>query len=296
MKLKILLPVMIIGFFSGNAFAQNDVSKINGLLEDFSIELSNVLPNASVQTNTYSDAWIGKFFPSVPMHFAVGIDGGITSVDISSIKKAGEMVNILSIPDSFLFPTVNFNAKIGGLFLPFDVGASFAVLDTTKLGKSLDKIDLEYLSAGGNLRYAILQGTGPLPKLSIGAGFYYTKGSIGKSNSGFGINTEYEVKTFVAETQLSKTIVFFTPFIGFRGIWSEVDADSSWKSSAGLSNGSATVNSGGVSYKTKPGDNFIPQVFGGFGFKLGVVQLDVNATYDLTNQIWGTGASLRFQL
>ena len=296
MKLKIPALLILMLSFGHGAFAQNDVSKINSHLEDFSRQLTTVIPNAAVQTNTYADAWIGKFVPSLPMHFAVGIDGSVTKLDVSALSKAAQMTGIYSIPDSFLFPTINFNAKIGGIFLPFDAGLSFSIINTEKLGKSFEKIDFEYLAVGGDIRYAILKGTGPLPQLSVGGGYYYVSTSLGKSAGSQEVKTDFDLKMIVAEAQLSKTIIFFTPFIGFRGIWTECSGTYNWKAASGLSNGSTLIASGGGSVKTEFSDSFIPQLFGGFGFKVGTFEIDATGAYDFKNEIWSAGASVRFKL
>ncbi|MCR5386161.1 MAG: hypothetical protein K6E69_03480 [Treponema sp.] len=296
MKLKIPAILFLTLALGHGAFAQNEVSKIDSHLEGFSRQLTAVIPNAAVQTNTYADAWIGKFVPSLPMHFAVGIDGSVTQLDIKDLSNAAKMTGIYSIPDSFLFPTINFNARLGGIFLPFDAGFSFSMVDTEKLGRTFEKIDFEYFAIGGDLRYALLKGIGPLPQLSVGAGYYYVNTSIGKSAGSQEVKSSSTMQAIVAEAQVSKTIIFFTPFIGFRGIWSEADSSYSWKSSAGLNNGMTVVHSGSGSVKTEFKDSFIPQIFGGFGFKIGTFELDATGSYDFKNEIWSAGASIRFKL
>lgn len=270
----------------------DDYTKLQDHMSAFNRQLSQVIPNAAAEQNVYSDAWIGKFIPSLPMHFAIGLESGVTKVDMNDFASAGQMVGIYDIPKSFVYPTIAANAKLGGIFLPFDIGFSCMGLDTKSLGDIGRYMELNYFVIGGSFRWAILQGKGICPVLSIGAGYYYTKGGIGKNNSNCGVNFNYETHTVVCEAQLSKKIVFFTPFIGFRAIFSKSLNSYSWKSQTPI--GSFTSGSGKL--ETKFSESFTPEVFGGIGFTMGFIQLDVNAGYDFYHKIWNGGLSLRFEL
>ena len=48
------------------------VAKVSEGLEDFSIQLFDVIPNVALQQGVWPEAWIGKVFPSVPPHFGIG--------------------------------------------------------------------------------------------------------------------------------------------------------------------------------------------------------------------------------
>lgn len=294
MKLKKLICTFLIGIsITGISFA-DEVSEINALLTNFGNQYVYLIPNAAVQTNVYADAWIGKFLPSIPMHFAAGIDGGISKFDISDLKKAGDLLHIPNLPDSLLFPTFNVNAKIGGFLLPFDVGISAFCFNTKDLNNIIKNIDLEFFTIGGNVRFAIFQGIGILPKWSIGAGYYYSQGSIGKSTPTSSVKVSYKTQTFVAETQVSKTFICFTPFIGFRALFSDSDIGLNWNYAGGI--GSTGIDSFEVHNKKKMFDDFIPQLFGGVGLKVGLLELDINGSYDFKNSNWTAGAAIRFQM
>lgn len=295
MKKKLLLLISTLFLsFNSNVFS-TEVDTMNLHLENFTSNLNNVIPNALSGNNVYSNAWIGKFFPSLPMHFSVGVEGGVTKLDTSELSKAAKMVNISDIPTKLVFPTLALNAKIGGLFLPFDVGLSFMTLDTQSLNILKDSINLDYFTIGGNVRYAIIKDNLLLPTVSIGVGYYYSKGDIGKTNSQFGVNVGYKTKTILAEIQASKKIVFITPFIGFRAIFSKSESNYNWKTSSGLQAIDLTFNGSG-NFTREYEDSFIPQIFGGVGLGLGLFQLDLNGSWDFANSIWNFGTSFRFKL
>lgn len=292
MKFKNIICTFLIGIsISGFAFS-DDLSDLNTCINNFRDELNTVIPNAATQTNVYADAWIGKFVPSLPMHFAAGIDGGITKFDISELKKASDILHITNLPSSLLFPTINANAKIGGIFLPFDVGFSIFYFNSKDLNNIFKNIDIDFFTVSGNLRWAILQGKGICPKWSIGAGYYYSKGSIGKTTGSSSIKFSYVTQTFVAETQVSKKFLFVTPFVGFRAIFCDSDITCNWNSSLGIG---GVLNSEEHD-KQDMFSNCTPQIFGGVGISIGLIEIDVNAAYDFKHTAWSAGTSLRFQM
>lgn len=285
---KIITVLLLCLFTLGVSFADTR-DDVNMSMTKFTNKVMNTIPNACAQQNVYSDAWIGKIFPSLPPHFAVGFEGGITNMDLSDLYAAAQKLEISGFPTNMLYPTLGVNGKIGGLFLPFDIGLSFFTLDTQKTGINLTALDLEMFVIGGNIRFAILQGKGIMPVLSVGVGYYYSKGSLGKGTTAGTIKVNYDTQVIIAEAQLSKKIIFVTPFIGFRGIFSSTTAGYIWTSTK-------FDTSDSKSFTTNFGDTFIPQVFGGIGLSLGIIQLDANATYDFANTIWSFGLSLRFGL
>ena len=119
-------------------------------LNDFATELLVVIPEASTQQNVWSDAYIGKVFPSFPPHLGGGLTIGGTQLDMTGFSKAANslvsgynsvattltdtaaglgidsskfsMPNMdFTIQDSFFMPTLSADVRIGGLFLPFDI-------------------------------------------------------------------------------------------------------------------------------------------------------------------------------
>lgn len=295
-KIKLFTTLFIAVALSSTAFAQTQLEQFNTHLDNLASQLNKVIPNAATEQNVYSDAWIGNFFPSVPMHFAAGIEFGLTKFDISELKEAANTLHISSVPNTLLYPTIGVNGKIGGFFLPFDVGFSFFTLDTSKMGNLLNGVNLNLFVIGGNFRYAILQGKGPLPKVSIGVGYYYSNGALGTNSNDSSIQMKYETQTLVAEAQVSKKLIFVTPFLGFRGIFVKSTTDYNWKSTINLGESASPTYSGSGSQSVDFSKDFIPQVFGGVGLSLGLIQLDTNASYDFKNDIWNGGISVRFKL
>ena len=75
-------------------------------------------------------------------------------------------------------PAIALDARIGGFVLPFDVGLKFGFIPD-KLRDKLGKINADYLLAGGDVRFRVVDGGGLLPTVSVGGGYTYLKGNIG---------------------------------------------------------------------------------------------------------------------
>lgn len=281
-----------------SAFAQvHTFDKVSSGMDGFALSLEKTLPNAAVQQNVYADAWIGKFFPSAPPHFGFGAEFGVAKFDLSPLKGVADIFGISSVPKTFIFPTFTANARIGGLILPFDVGLSFMYIDLSKL-RIVDGIGIKYFNVGGDFRWAILKGEGAFPKLSVGGGFYLTKGGFSFEKDDFNTSLDYCVKTAFFSAQISKKFIFFTPYAGFRGIFSDSDIKWNWQVSSELASASKYNGVLAASGKQSSGffDSFVPQVFGGFGLDISMMALNFGASWDFKNSIWAADVSVRFQL
>lgn len=298
MKKFFLSFFMAAALFS--SFAEgNSIDDVRSGIKGFAESLGNTLPNAALQQNVYADAWIGNFFPSAPPHFGVGAEFGVTKIDLSSLQKVTDIFGISGLNRTFILPTFTANARIGGLILPFDVGLSFMYIDLSKL-RLIDGIGVKYFNVGGDLRWAILKGEGSFPKLSVGAGFYYTKGDFSFEKSDLDTSLDYTTKTAFFSAQISKKFVIFTPYAGFRGIFSNSDIKWNWSVDSELAGKSEYKDKDKLSasgnHSTKFLGSFVPQVFGGFGLDISMMSLTFGASWDFRNSIWAADISIRFQL
>ncbi len=293
-------------------FSPDAISTINGGIDDFASELGFSVPQAAVQQNVYAEAFIGKIFPAVPPHFAVGIDAGLTHLNTSGLAKAADELGISGVKNDLYLPVFNADVRIGGVIFPFDVGLSFMTLDVGKLNTMDVDFTAEYTTFAIDARYALLEDGLLLPAVSVGAGYSVNKGSFGASNSTAEANVDFSVHTLYAQVQASKTInipvvrIGFTPFIGLRGLISNYTNDWSWKLKGAyvdavnnLGNNIATSGKGTASSDGFGG--FQPQIYGGIGLNLGFFQLTGSICADLRHiggdsSLWSSAFSLRFKL
>ena len=274
------------------------LDNVKANMNKFSKDLLRVIPNVSLQQGVWPDAYIGKVFPGFPPHLGGGVTAGFATVKTTALKDAiKEMEDALSVkfptlPDTFLFPTITVDAKVGGLFLPFDIGLSIMKIPHLSLSKLGAPVTVDFFTVGGSFRYAILQGNVVLPQLSIGLGGYYNKGyiNVGATDGSY-INTNFDSKIFFLETQLSKQFLFVTPFIGLRLAVSQ--ANVSWDIKA-----ASYTLAGGASYDFNKNfaESIQPSLFGGVGFNFLFFQTTLAASFDMRYEVWGANLSFRAKL
>ena len=241
---KIFALMLCMALFVHPVFS--DTTPLNDLkngVEKFSESLVKSLPfNAAIGLN-WSDAYIGKVFPSLPPHFGIGVSAGMTSMkidaftDLLDVFDAGALGNLGNL--SFMpIPAYAAEARVGGLFLPFDLGLKFGMLPENSL---LGDVKTSYTLLGASLRIApleLLLGGNPLllvlPNISVGVGMNYLKGgisdiAIGKAVTfGFSANNQnytlelsqpklglsWETTALDFTLQVSKSLLIITPYIG----------------------------------------------------------------------------------
>lgn len=295
---KKIIAIGLVLLLTLSVFA-TPADKVSQGLEDFSIQLFDVIPNVALQQGVWPEAWIGNIFPSAPPHFGLGLSFGAAELPIDGLNKALSQFNEVSggasfpsLGDSLAFPTFTADARVGGVFLPFDIGMSFMRLPNMKF----DNVTFDYLTIGGSLRYAILQDKIIIPAVSVGMGFMYNKGyvEVKVEDSAF-VRSDFETTSIFFEAQVSKKILFLVPFLGFRGVMAQSTNSWAWEYNAtfdGYTVGQVekgTVNRGF-------GDRFHPQLFGGIGFDIFMFHANLSASYDFVSSIWGANLGLRFQM
>lgn len=286
-------------------------STINDGLDDFAEELGIAVPQAAVQQNVYADAFIGKVFPSVPPHFAVGFNAGLTHINTEGLAAAAGKLGIKDIDDNYYFPMMNADVRIGGVFLPFDVGLSFMKLNNLDFAAAGTDLAIDFFTIAADVRYAILKDGLVKPGLSVGAGYSYNSGSFEIGNDDAEASVGFKVHTMYVSAQVSKSLnipvvkIGFTPFVGVRAVLSKYDNDYDWKvknsmavAAANLAN--VAISGSGSSSQNTFG-NFQPQLYGGLGFNFMVVQLTGSVCADLRHlgtgsKLWSGAVSLRIKM
>jgi len=222
-----------------------DLSGIQNTANKFIDAMAVSLPFNSTMGLNWSDAHIGQFL-ALPPHFGIGITTGFTTMEFGSLNKLLSMFNA-PLPAGFNWggfplPGYTIDARIGGIFIPFDIGLKFGILNIKeefwdKLqigGVGLSDIDftMNYLIIGGDFRYAIVGKKKSPFKVSVGVGFNYLKGGMslpipGTNNlsMNFGssheltfpapsLNLLWETKSLDFKAQASFKVLVFTPYIG----------------------------------------------------------------------------------
>ncbi len=288
-------------------------------LNEFADVIRDSLPNSQAQQNVWANAWIGYLVQigngKVKPNFGLGLNAGAAKLDLSSIKKTMDAFKIDygSLPGTLAMPTLTFDArlggiKVGGFSLPIDIGFTISAFDSSKVGleSTLKPVAFDYFAIGGDIRYCLFKLPVFETRLSVGAGYYYTKGGIHIAADQANAGLDFKSSNFMLTAQASAKFAFFRPFVAGRFMFANTSVDwyakdINWKSI--LSDSSSGI-ADAVLYGLLPskfsdtvdGFKFHPVIQGGFAFDIVVVDLTFSASYDFASQIYGGAFSIRFSL
>ncbi|MDR2509914.1 MAG: hypothetical protein LBC77_04640 [Spirochaetaceae bacterium] len=318
--------VLSLCFLGGAALleAQTGLKNLNDGAQALAETLMEAAPHSAGQGLTWSDAWIGHLI-SVRPHFGVGASMGAAVPNQGAYSDFTKSM-ALEGGDFFVLPAMFAEIRLGGVVLPFDLGFKFGLYKEFKPDNILleHSVSKNFLSYGGDIRFALSKGLGAFPKLSIGVGYNYLKGGMnagldgirnydisGKTLTVNGGTLDYEWEANIIELKLqfSKTLSIFTPYLGaasnfswaasnyrigdstvsYTGGMTSIDAD---LAGAGIS-GLAVTNNGLSAEFEKRGIG--TRVFGGCSFNLFVFRLDLSGFCSFPGLTWGGTLGFRIQ-
>ena len=332
MKKNILAIAILFICFSMNAQESVSNDSVTDQIVNFSNTLTSIMPENITALNVWPEAHIGKFFPAFPPHFGFGISAAGTLIDTSFAKDTFDTLSKLILKDMtdikldfeckdiMVLPTCAINARIGGFLLPFDVGV-FGVATIPNLPQEFNFGDfdasVEYLTFGGDIRYAIYEGNIFMPKVSLGFGYFYAqqelnfninktkpttyKGAYTNVNINANVNLLLKIHTFFAQMQISKKILIITPFIGARAYYTFFENKYDWNYKTQIVNGESSpiINPGQKDYITNKKfnpDNIRPQIYLGVGLNAPILQVAINVSWNPITNYWSGGSTLNFKL
>ena len=292
----------------------------NGLTA-FSTGVTKSLPLAAATGIDWSNAYIGQLidsnFPFV--HFGIGVASGVTSIPVSTINP---LLEAFGQPDLQYagIPFTVINARLGGLFLPFDVGFKVGFLPDS-LSTAVKGFTFKYQNFGFDLRYLLVKSDFWLPDVSVGGGVNYLSSSatyvLGPDQSvSYGghtltipaplANLNMSSLEFEGKVQVSKTLFFLlTPYLGAALGYASSTA------SAGINSGGAISDSQGnlgfwqpyLGQVTSTGFNLSNSardlaltVYGGTSINVLIVKVDLQGIYSILDGSYGGSVGVRIQL
>jgi hypothetical protein len=333
----IFLLIAVPAFSQIPDFGLDDLEKT---VNDFTKLMANSLPFNSTMGLNWSDAYIGQFL-SMPPHFGIGLTTGFTTMNFGSLNELLSMFGT-SLPDGvdiggFPLPGYTIDARIGGFVLPFDIGFKLGILNlnpdflNSLIDIGIPEFNMNYMLIGGDIRYALVEGTVIPFKVSVGAGFNYLKGGVSLqvpiNSLSFSITNDrilnipapelglnWETKSLDFKAQASFKIIILTPFIGF-GIshaWSNAAYGITSNINVTDENGVAVpldsdiiklIESFGISGIGTDGFSQNNEVtgwsfrtFGGFSISPPFAKFDFIGMYDFISGCYGFTIGTRFQI
>lgn len=293
MKKIVSILLILCLFTTVFAFEKNVVE--DGLTE-FIEDLADSAPAASTMNNVWSDGYVGQLI-GIPPHFGVGASAGAAKMDITGVKKAAKELGISAaddLDDDFVLPIVSVEAVVGGLFFPFDISGSYMTVKEPVGLSGENSLKYKFDCFNLKIRFPILKQNLVLPNLSLGVGYSKVSGAFlaDLANSTTSFKTSFASEVYSADVQLSKSVIFLTPYVGARLLASK--SDNSWEYNFDAGIGSVEGNG---TYKTADDKMDVSyQVFAGTSFNFLIFKLNANAAYDLKTKIWSAGLGLHAQL
>lgn len=337
--LKRLAALLLVGMlFVGGAVANDDpeevIEELEAAANTFASEFATTLAHYNSLGLGWSDAYIGQLF-SFPPSLGLGVTAGVVTIPLDPITEPLAELNIdvdealADLPGGAVLgrlglplPGATVDARVGGIGMPFDVGFKIGTIPgQVDLG---DDVDIDYLLVGGDFRYALLEGGGFLPKLSVGLGVNHSRFNLGiafddiELGEGEFNDQEYAIMlldpTFDTgwrstavelKGQASMGLLIFQPFVGAGVAYTTSSVQGAFSGELGVGEGTFEDLPPGVEeedvrdlLEEQLGDlsepsvafdgahsGFSARVFGGLGLRILVLNLDVGASIDTQGSI-----------
>jgi len=324
MKKKAVIFCLVLFLLAGSpVFAQNQLGDIRGALNDFTTSLALSLPFNSTLGLNWSDAYIRNF-----PRFGVGLSLGYTTMNAPSLWDLFGMFD-LSRPAAignmggYPLPGYTVEGRLGGFFLPFDMGFKIGYLSLRPSGVE----NLDYYLIGGDIRYAVLRQRGFIPAISVGIGVNYLSGGIGiraGSDREFNyVDTNDTIQTLTLQrptialdwatttldfkAQASRSFALITPYLGLgvshgwsRAGYSVSTGITDTGGNVGAANevfrqlGIDRMNASGFSSSQSFG-GWSVRTFGGLSINFTIIKLDFTVLYNFRDNNYGISIGSRFQ-
>lgn len=303
---KFFLYLFFASFACGFAFSASYDDK----MKLFTEKTAEVVTEAALSLNTTADAYIGRLLPSVPPHFYNSFSLAVPLLDAQYIGDAFNALTsdagfTINMPVQFLpLPIHGFSTRFGGFYLPFDFGfsAAFAVPATGLSLKISDyNFDMNFTSLAFDLRYALVEGKGKAPKLSLGAGWVYTSNNYSitmldsRGNTTVGLNLQTE--SVYLQAQISKKFGFFVPSFGAKA-YLTLASDNSY-SYEFEPKGTTSVPPKNAEKKLKNGfdiNNTQAQLFVNMGFMIPHGHITFAGSWNIRNNLWNVSLHTGYRL
>jgi hypothetical protein len=276
--IKEIVPACFLFLLFVNICAADVVSQdARGSFEE---EIQRYLPFTALTPLIWSDAYIGQVISRKP-HFGAGLSYGMSTNGFSSVRKLFDGLDVGGLnTDGVFMPPVYAHVRIGGFFLPFDIG----VIASIPLPiKPADNMRAEQQTIGGDLRFVLVREGTKLPGVSLGVVYVQTKGGLFVDEQDVTV-VRWEGGAIEIKAQISKTVQYFTPYFGAGGSYTWTQA------------GYKAV---GIDRPIDPANyvnGILFRVFGGASINLWALRLDLSVNVGFPDVSYGVVAGLRFQL
>ncbi len=249
--MSIALVLILCGAATVAAQADSfDLDSIENGFAGFADTVAPALPFNATLGLVWSDAYVGNF-----PHFGVGATVGATTIPAEALKPVftvlgSELPEYVKAVENLGVPMPAFavEGRIGGFFLPFDVGLKYGFVPSDLLADQ--GVGLDYQFFGGEVRYALIKQNLVLPNVSVGLGISrlnagitldspigdltITEFDVPNTSGGidsYSVNVEnpriaFDWGTTIVDVkaQVSKSFFIVTPYAGLGATYGASDA------------------------------------------------------------------------
>ena len=313
----LVFAIVFSSFAEVKKTADFTTENIESGLNDFTFSLIKTAPSTVSHQNMWASAYIGQLL-DLPPHLGAGVSIGMAQLKTDGLATVLKEMGLNYDVKNLFLPTLTFDARIGGLLIPFDLCVhGMMIKNPLEFNIQETFFSIDYGTVGADIRFPLIKQNTVLPNLSLGFGYAYSKGNAGISvqEETASVSAGYESQILQASVQVSKKILIVEPFAGIRATLSSNKRNWSW-------NYDGTKILSETQYKTleaipgaldalkkeetfdsgdwsgfeinKDDPNYTAQIFAGVGIDfLFIAQGTINVSFDLVNQIWAGGLSLR---
>ncbi len=308
---KIIAALLMIAIALTAATAV-DQDVLDERLGDFANEIADFMPRVSTGTNYWADAHIGNILPLSGLpHLGAGFSASAALIPTQFVQTFSDAFTTGADWESFPFPALSVDARVGGIILPFDLGVHVMTLSDFEQDFFGFTVEIPTcLSYGADVRFAILQEGVVLPALSIGVGYTHSEGEFNISSenllpsftgaSRVKSHVEYSTDIFSASAQISKKILFLTPFAGakayvqngtysYGGEYANIDGHTHRLTTPVSFDRS-------FSFDNPSFDNVKWSVFAGLGVDFLIIQTTAGVSYDFSDSSWAGSISVHVKI
>ena len=122
---KILFVLLLVSTSIFLVFAEDpatfNTDNISTGLDDFTFSLIKTAPSTVSHQNMWASAYIGQLL-DLPPHVGGGVSVGMAQLKTDGLATVLKEMGINYDVKNLFLPTLTFDARIGGLLIPFDLG------------------------------------------------------------------------------------------------------------------------------------------------------------------------------
>ena len=331
---KILIAFVLSIFLLSGVFAQVTYDNLETSFSQFSKDVSEALPFASTTGLQWSQAYMGGF-----PHFGVGLSVGAVTIPEKTFTDLAKNLGF-TLPDKLTsleigvpLPGYTLDARIGLPFLPLDVGVKLGMIPPGTIDRDKTDVGVDYTLAGVDVRLPVIKQNVILPAVSLGVGFNYLSSTVSTTATGLANTIDLtslglglsditfsnpdvaftmESKVIDAKLQVSKSLLIFTPYVGFGyaygwstaggGMLADIFYDGSAITQSDIDTINQTLKDNGQTpldlssnqvLITRDNTGGAFRAFGGVSINILILKIDISGMYNVNTKSLGANINTR---